>query len=514
MSFVSRAGTIALAMCLVACGRVAFDPHGDGGASTGDGATMGDGAIGDGRGGEPLYGRGLYIKASNPTAGDQFGHHVAVSGDGLTIAVGAPLEGMEAGAVYVFHRTGDIWMQEVIVKPNVQEVGDQFGWSVGLSDDGNTLAVGARREDSTSTGINNDPTNNGATSSGAAYVFVRAGTTWSQQAYVKATNTDGGDSYGQSIAISGDGNTLAVGAQLEDSAETMINASGNSNAALSAGAAYVYRRSGTVWSVEAYIKPTNAEAGDEFGGKVALSTTGNALIVGAYREDSVATGVGGNQGDNTATNAGAVYVFTRSGTTWTQAAYVKASNTELGDNFGYDVAISGAGTRIAVTAESESGGSRGINGNQSNGAMTSGAAYVLDGGGTTWTQTAYVKSSNSETGDQLGFCVALAGGGDRLLTGAVDEDSAASGIDGDQTSNAALSSGATYVFREDAPWSQGAYLKATNPGMDDRFGWSCALSNDGGTVVIGAPFEDGSGAGINPASNEGATDSGAIYLVD
>src|SRR5688572_6378799 len=245
------------------------------------------------------------MKASKPTAGDQFGHIVAVSGDGATIAVGAPLEGSEAGAVYVFRRAGDVWIQEAIVKPNVQDTFDQFGWSVALSDDGNTLAVGARREDSAVIGVNGDATNNGASGSGAAYVFVRNGSTWSQEAYVKASNTDPDDSYGESIALSGDGNTLAVGAHREDSAATMINGNQASNTADAAGAVYVYTRITATWTQQAYVKSSNAEPADEFGWRIALARFGDVMIVGAYREDSGATGVGGNQVDDAATNAGA-----------------------------------------------------------------------------------------------------------------------------------------------------------------------------------------------------------------
>ena len=151
--------------------------------------------------------------------GDQFGEVLAISRDGLTIAVGAPLESsqstvinsgaadnsaLESGAVYVFRRNG-AWTQEAYIKAANAEAGDQFGWGVALSADGNTLVVGARDEDSDGDGVG-PPYDNAAPNAGAAYVFVRTGSTWAQQAYLKATASDPSDQYGERVAISDDGN--------------------------------------------------------------------------------------------------------------------------------------------------------------------------------------------------------------------------------------------------------------------------------------------------------------------
>jgi trimeric autotransporter adhesin len=126
------------------------------------------------------------------------------------------------------------------VKASNTGAGDEFGWSVALSADGDTLAVGAPLEDSNATGVNGDGANNDASNSGAVYVFTRAGATWAQQAYVKASNTGANDRFGHSVALSADGDTLAVGAYFEDSNATGVNGDQDNNAASNSGAVYLY----------------------------------------------------------------------------------------------------------------------------------------------------------------------------------------------------------------------------------------------------------------------------------
>ncbi|WP_298213377.1 FG-GAP repeat protein, partial [Acidovorax sp.] len=220
---------------------------------------------------------------------------------------------------------------------------------------------------------------NTATNAGAVYVFTRSASAWSQQAYVKASNTEAYDNFGTSVALSGDGNTLAVGAYLEDSSATSINGNQTDNTATNAGAVYVFTRSASTWSQQAYVKASNTGAGDGFGTSVALSGDGNTLAVGASGEGSNAQGIGGDHGNNAAGNSGAVYVFTRSASTWSQQAYVKASNTGVGDYFGYSVALSDDGNTLAVPAWGEDSSATGINavGGQANDAAgNSGAVYV------------------------------------------------------------------------------------------------------------------------------------------
>jgi len=403
-----------------------------------------------------------YVKASNTGAGDGFGISVALSGDGNTLAVGAYGEASNAtgidgnpadnsanrsGAVYVFNRSGSTWSQQAYVKASNTEADDQLGFSVALSGDGNTLAVGAYAEASNSIGIGGNQADNSASFAGAAYVFTRSGSTWSQQAYVKASNTGAGDYFGISVALSGDGNTLAVGAAQEASNATGIDGNPADNSASASGAVYVFTRSGSTWSQQAYVKASNTEANDQFGISVALSGDGNTLAVGANQEASNANGIGGNPADNSAGASGAVYVFTRSGSTWSQQAYVKASNTGTNDQFGISVALSGDGNTLAVGAYGEDSNATGIGGTQAdNSASASGAVYVFTRSGSTWSQQAYVKASNTETNDQFGRSVALSGDGNTLAVGAFQEDSSATAIGGTQADNAAIQAGAVYVY--------------------------------------------------------------------
>jgi hypothetical protein len=139
------------------------------------------------------------------------------------------------------------------------------------------------------------------------YVFIRSGSTWLQQAYVKPSNTEGGDFFGGSVALSADGNTLAVGAVGEDSNAIGVNGNQADNSSSGAGAVYVFSRSGSAWVQQAYVKASNT--GGYFGDSVALSADGNTLAVGALYEDSNATGIGGDQTNNSASNAGAVYLY-------------------------------------------------------------------------------------------------------------------------------------------------------------------------------------------------------------
>ncbi len=467
----------------------------------------------------------VYIKASNTgLGGDQFGGSVALSGDGNTLAVGAPLEDSgllgvtagvvtevtagnaiaDSGAVYVLIRSGTAWGQQAYVKPLITGTtgaGDNFGASIALSADGNTLAVGAPLEDSGTAGINITP-DELAQNAGAVYVFTGAAGVWSQQAYIKALNSGAGDNFGVSVALSSDGNTLAVGAHLEDSNTTGIGTT-NNELAPDAGAAYVFTRSPTgVWSQQAYVKASDTASGDNFGFSVALSGDGSTLAVGAPLEDS-----------GTAADAGAAYIFTRAAGVWTEQAYIKALNPEAGDEFGSSVALSGDGNTLAVGAPFEDSGTTGIGGTPNELATDAGAAYVFSRSGTTWTQQAYVKASNTGAGDNFGGSVALSSNGNALMVGAINEDGSATGIGG--TSNElAAASGAVYAYtRSGTVWTPQSYVKASNTGAGDGFGVSVALSSSGSTRAIGAQFEDGNATGIGGnQSNNTAADAGAVYV--
>jgi hypothetical protein len=275
---------------------------------------------------------------------------VVTSEDGLT------------GRTYRIVITRPPFSQQAIVDMVTGGKNNFFGLITALSDDGNTLAVSSIDED-------------------GVYVFTRdSGGAWAQQAFVKASNSDANDLFGLSAALSGVGNTLAVGAVDEDSAATGVNGDQADNSAPRAGAVYVFDRdSGGAWTQTAYVKASNSDANDLFGLSTALSGDGNTLAVGAVDEDSAATGVNGDQADNSQQNAGAVYVFTRdSGGVWAQQAYVKSSNSSSGKVFGWSVIMSSDGDALAVSAFDEE---------------TAGAVYVFtrDSEGV-WTQQDYVNT--------------------------------------------------------------------------------------------------------------------------
>ena len=270
-----------------------------------------------------------------------------------SMAIRPTIAAPEAGAVYVFTRTAGVWTQQAYLKAS--NAGGLFGYGLALA--GDTLAVGAPFEASNATGINGDQTDNSAPNAGAVYVFTRTAGVWSQQAYLKASNTDAGDRFGEDVVL--DGDTLAVGARFEASNATGINGDQTDNSAPNAGAAYVFTRTAGVWSQQAYVKASNAGANQNFSGN--LTIAGDLLAVGARLEDSDATGINGDQGNSNAPDSGAVYVFARSGGAWTQKAYLKASNTNAGAQFGDAVALSGSS--LAVGAWFEASNTSGVNGN-------------------------------------------------------------------------------------------------------------------------------------------------------
>lgn len=421
---------------------------------------------------------------------------------------------MMAGAVYVFVRSGATWSQQAYIKASNTEASDTFGNSISLSADGNTMAVGAQGEDSNATGINGNQANNSIGGAGAVYVFTRSGTTWSQQAYVKGANSDTADGFGHVVALASDGNTLAVSAQSEYSNATGINGNSANNTATNAGAIFVFARAGVVWSQQAYIKASNTRASDFFGRGMALSSDGNTLAVGANQEDSNATGVGGNQADNSMMDAGAAYVFVRSGVVWSQQAYIKASNTQANDYYGSLLALSGDGNTLAVVA-ADASDATGINGDATNNnAISAGAVFVYSRSGVVWSQQAYVKASNTDAADRFGSALALDSDGNTLVVGAAYEDGAGVGLDADPSSNAATSAGAAYVYtRSGVTWSHRAYLKPLNTGAGDQFGTAIAISTDNHTLAIGASSEASNATGINgDQSNNSAANAGAAYV--
>ena len=415
-----------------------------------------------GRDSDGVWTQQAYVKATNTNASDWFGYDISLSDNGKVLAVGAPRESSvatgiggnqadntttNAGAVYIYISDGyGTWYFQTYVKASTTDASDLFGSAVTLSGDGQTLAVGAPDESSAATGIDGTQADNSASNAGAVYVYTSVSNLWYHQAYLKASNTDASDAFGTAVALSTDGSTLAVGASGEASSAAGIDGNQSDNTAAGAGAVYVFTRALTTWSQQAYVKASNPQINDWFGSSLALSGDGDTLAVGAFGEASNATGIDGDQSNNDTDEAGAAYVFTRSSNTWSQQAYIKASNTDASDRFASTVALSSDGSLLAVGAYNEDSAASGINGDQSDMATNAGAAYVFTRTAGAWSEQSYVKASNTEGADLFGRAVALSDDGDILAVGAINEDSAATGINGDQADNSASAAGAIYLY--------------------------------------------------------------------
>ena len=443
------------------------------------------------------YHHQTYLKASNTGAGDIFGSSIAFSGD--TLVIGAPYESSnakgvngnqannsapKAGAVYVFVRSGSGWSQQAYLKASNTNADDRFGTSVAIS--GDTIVVGAPGEDSNATGVNGNQTDNSAAWAGAAYVFTRNGTIWSQQAYLKASNTPSNgydnDQFGMAVAISAD--TIVVGAPWEDSNAQGLNGDQTDNTGFDSGAAYIFTRYGTVWQQTVYVKSSDSygdvdEGPHDFGGTLAIS--GATVVIGArgFYDKS-----------------GRIYVFVRSNGVWSEQAKLDGTPDVWYDVFGSSVAISG--DTIVVGAV-----------RQGDGVTNAGAAYVFTRSGTVWSQQAYLKASNPDTDDYFGSTVSIYA--NMIVVGAPGEASEATGVNGDENNNAREDSGAAYVFvRKGTTWSQLAYVKASNTDASDQFGSNVFVSKD--MILVGANHESSNATGIggNQADNSAAI-AGAVY---
>jgi hypothetical protein len=307
--------------------------------------------------------------------------------------------------------------------------GDQFGVRVAL--DGNSLIVGAWKDDDL------------GPDSGAAYIFENDGSGWSEVAKLLASDGSSGDSFGGAVTISG--GVAVVGARDDD------NASG-----FEAGAAYVFERSGGVWTPTAVLRASDGDADDEFGVSVAMG--GGTILVGAYQFD---------------VGPGAAYVFEKVDGEWLETAKLEPPDGALDDLFAWDVAIDEMGETIVI-------GSRRDDDN----GIDSGSAYVYEKVAGVWASTAKLLASDGSPGDEFGRGVFT--NGDVVLVGAI------------QVLN--FGSGAAYVFEKVAgAWTEMARLDASDGAVDDEFGTDLAVSGD--TVLVGAPRDDDNGL-----------DSGSVYV--
>ena len=347
--------------------------------------------------------------ASDGIAEDRFGWSVSLDGD--TAIIGAVSVDSWRGAAYVFTRTGTSWTQQAKLLASDGVAGDYFGYSVSL--DGDTAFIGVVWDDS---------------ARGAVYVFTRTGTTWTEQAKLLASDGAAGQGFGVSVSLYGD--TAVIGADGDD---------------LARGAAYVFTRIGTSWTQQAKLNASDSEEWDRFG--ISVSLYGDTAVIGAYCEGGMSS------------PPGFAYVFTRTGTSWTQQAKLLASDGAASDRFGWSVSLDGDTAVIGAYGDDDMGGS-------------SGSVYVFTRTGTSWTQQAKLLASDGTNGNEFGWSVSL--DSDTAVIGAFSKDTVR---------------GAAYVFtRIGTSWTQQAKLLASDGVASDRFGISVSLYGD--TAVIGAIGDD------------------------
>jgi len=378
------------------------------------------------------------LVAHDGAAEDYFGFSLAISDD--IALVGAfksddEIMGIDAGSAYVFTRAKNGWLQQAELTAKEGAASDTLGGNVALFQE--TAVLGASRHDK-----------NGE-DSGAAYIFKRSGSIWSQQSTLLASDGAKGDAFGQAIAMSDD--TIVIGAPRDD------------DKGKDSGSVYVFTRKGTTWSQQAKLIAPDGAAGDVFGISVALGD--DTILIGADLHDEKAT------------NAGAVYVFTRSGTSWSQQAKLMAADAAETDLFGVRVALSGDTALISARRDDDE-----IMG------VDAGSAYVFVRTGTTWHQQAKLTAPDGAADDRFGRSVAISG--DTALISAMHQD--------DKGAN----SGSAYIFSRTAGvWSHRTNLTADDGAVGDLFGWSVALSNN--TALIGATGNDDKG-----------NESGAAYAIE
>ena len=398
------------------------------------------------------------LTVSNGKASDYLGDSVAISTDGNTIVVGAQnsstyTPSTHEGVAYVFVKPGDGWSvtssyTALLANSAGAESGDLFGWFVAISADGNTIVVGA-------------PFGGYVTNHGEAHVFVKPGGGWGSTGYpmyqtATLTASDGAtnDYFGDSVAISGDGQTVVVGAPGHD-----INAN------VDQGSAYLFYKGGGWANMTENVKLTAFDglANDQFGGAVSINSAGGVVVVGASWDD-----IGAN------TDQGSAYVFAWSPPFWAQSAKLTASDGLANDEFGNSVSISGDGGVVVVGAHKAPFGL----------APNVGTAYVFVApllGWTDMTETTELGTVDWAHDDYFGESVAISADGNSVIVGAFYGGS--------------IDQGAAYLFtKPGGGWAgvlaQPSKLTASDGAANDRFGNSVSISGDGVTIAIGAPWSD------------------------
>jgi uncharacterized membrane protein len=316
------------------------------------------------------------ITASDGEASDLFGYSVAVSADGCTVVAGAngdDIDGnLNQGSVYVYRWNGSSWIETKLTASDGLGA-DQYGTSVSVSADGTALVVGAMYGDGEEG------------NSGSAYVYRWNGSSWME---TKITANDGkqSDRFGRSVAMSADGDTIVVGANMKE---------GN---ALHSGSAYVYRWNGLSW-IEDKLIASDGEENDWSGTNVAISANGNTVVVSVHMDD-----------DN-GVDSGSAYVYRWNGSEWIRTK-ITASDGEAGDWFGWSVAISADGSTIAA----------GAYGVDIDGKVEQGSAYVYRRNGSSWVEIKKITANDGKENDRFGRSIAISADGSTIVVGAFDGD--------------------------------------------------------------------------------------------
>jgi hypothetical protein len=377
---------------------------------------------------DPFTHQGIKLTPAGPTTPGDFGVHVAMSADGTTALI------VGYGAGWVFTRSGETWTQQG--EELTPSGGASFGSSVALSADGNTALISSTSDGS---------------SIGAAWVFTRSGETWSQQGEkLTGSGETGKGEFGAGVALSGDGNTALIGARRDHA---------------NAGAAYVFVRSGGVWTQSERITGSGEVGEGRFGEGVALSQDGNTAMIGAGYENKL----------------GAAYVFSRTGEVWTQQGekLTGSGETITGTQFDF---VGLFGSRIALSEDGNDAlvGAAGDAGNR-------GAAFVFTRSGETWTQqggklAGLGEVTTEQHGGVFGASVALSADGSTALIGGPGD-------------GGALNFGAAWVFtRSGETWTQQGGKLGSGEKATRGFGAGVALSGDGSSALVGNPTDGLTGA--------------------
>lgn len=394
------------------------------------------------------------VLAPSPDHGDKFGLALALSEDGSVLAVGAPEmdamgtadggannAGSDTGGVFVFKRVADAWPLSAFVQGSGASDGDWFGGSVDLSDDGETLAVGATQLGK----LFADPSRDGKT-----FVFQDQGGSWVEQALLRDDNLLSGNAFGQAVALSADGNTLAVGDPRDKSPGTGVHAAPlTTSDGSNRGAVHLFARTVDTWARTTYVKAPRDIGSAHFGHSVDLDATAQTLLIGAPQADLDPSGT---FEDSVYSNSGAALVYSAGPGGWSFAAMLRAPAPVASDRFGSVVALSGDGRTATAGAYLQDDVGVGVGG-PGTGLTSSelGAAYVFMATGGSWGPAVVLKPSDmvGTSGTWHGRSVALSGDGRTLAVGASAHDGDAAGIQADPTLPQGLSganSGAVYLY--------------------------------------------------------------------